>query len=148
MPIQSRAAAISPKGMPHCTMPNGPGFMPYEDNLLGTVTEAAKIDFMRRPSVVERIVQVRDRRREAHAADAGREGLRGRDQAFCASVVSFVSFHGATLKRSNMPGTASTKQSQKKSTQPSCSTSQPAEALMKVRGTAARLVNSANWVAV
>jgi hypothetical protein len=28
------------------------------------------------------------------------------------------------------------------------STSQPAEALMKVRGTAIRLVNSASWVAV
>ena len=47
-----------------------------------------------------------------------------------------------------MPGTASTTQSRKKPNQPICSTSQPAEALMKVRGTAARLVNSANCVAV
>ena len=36
----------------------------------------------------------------------------------------------------------------KKSNQPKYSTSQPAEALMKVRGTAIRLVNSASWVAV
>ena len=28
IPIQSRTAAISPKGTPVCTMPNGPGFMP------------------------------------------------------------------------------------------------------------------------
>ncbi|MGB8544833.1 MAG: hypothetical protein WCD32_05855 [Azonexus sp.] len=47
-----------------------------------------------------------------------------------------------------MPGTASPAHSQKKLVQPSISTSQPAEALTKVRGTAARLVNSAICVAV
>ena len=47
-----------------------------------------------------------------------------------------------------MPGTASAAHSQKNLVQPSISTSQPVEALTKVRGTAARLVNSANCVAV
>ena len=58
------------------------------------------------------------------------------------------SFHGATRNSSSMPGTASTTQSRKKLSQPRFSTSQPAEALITVRGTAARLVNRANWVAV
>ena len=47
-----------------------------------------------------------------------------------------------------MPGKASRKHNQKNMFQPSASTSQPAVALMKVRGTAIRLVNSASWVAV
>jgi hypothetical protein len=45
-------------------------------------------------------------------------------------------------------GTASTPHNRKKLNQPKASTSQPAEALMKVRGTAIRLVNKASWVAV
>jgi hypothetical protein len=50
-------------------------------------------------------------------------------------------------RASSIPGTQR-QHSQKKLYQPSVSTSQPAEALMKVRGTAARLVNSAICVAV
>ena len=57
-------------------------------------------------------------------------------------------FQGATLSSRSMPGMASRKQSRKKWVHPRLSTSHPAEALIKVRGTAARLVNSANWVAV
>ena len=47
-----------------------------------------------------------------------------------------------------MPGNASTVQSRKKVNQPVSATIQPVEALTTVRGTAARLVNSANCVAV
>lgn len=57
-------------------------------------------------------------------------------------------FQGATFSNRIIPGTASPAQSQKNPCQPSVSTSQPAEALIKVRGTAARLVKSAIWVAV
>ena len=57
-------------------------------------------------------------------------------------------FQGATRHSSAIPGNARSTQSQKKPNQPSRSTSQPVMALTKVRGTAARLVNRANWVAV
>ena len=47
-----------------------------------------------------------------------------------------------------MPGIASTAHSRKNPAHPIISTSQPVAALAKVRGMAARLVNSANCVAV
>ena len=47
-----------------------------------------------------------------------------------------------------MPGSASAVHSRKKLNQPICATIQPVVALTSVRGTADRLVNSANWVAV
>ena len=59
-----------------------------------------------------------------------------------------LTFHGATLNSRSIPGTASAEHNQKKLVDPSISTSQPAEALTKVRGTAARLVNNAICVAV
>ncbi len=55
---------------------------------------------------------------------------------------------GATLNRSSMPGSAKSVQSRKNPDQPIDSTSQPVAALAKVRGIAARLVKSANCVAV
>lgn len=47
-----------------------------------------------------------------------------------------------------MPGAARMVHSTKNPGHPSCATIHPAAELMNVRGTAARLVNSANWVAV
>jgi hypothetical protein len=58
------------------------------------------------------------------------------------------SFHGAIFGNSNMPGIANAKQIRKKTNHPVCATMKPVSALKKVRGTAARLVKSANWVAV
>ena len=54
----------------------------------------------------------------------------------------------ATLINNAIPGNASSVHNKKKVNHPSCSTRNPVEALMKARGTAARLVNRANWVAV
>jgi hypothetical protein len=47
-----------------------------------------------------------------------------------------------------MPGKAKAKQIKKKINQPVCATIKPVNALKKVRGTAAKLVNKANCVAV
>ena len=47
-----------------------------------------------------------------------------------------------------MPGTARSVHNRKKLNQPICATIQPVVALTSVRGTAERLVNSANCVAV
>ena len=113
-----------------------------KDNAFATRAVAAQILLVRCPGIVERVIDMAHRRGKAHRRQHCRQFLGGGNQFFRAS------FHGATLNSNNMPGTASTKQRRKNTTQPSCCTSQPAEALMKVRGTAARLVNSANCVAV
>lgn len=59
-----------------------------------------------------------------------------------------VPFQGATFNSRAMPGVASPAHNQKNPVQPSASTSQPADALIKVRGTAAKLVKRAICVAV
>lgn len=58
------------------------------------------------------------------------------------------SFQGATRKSNAIPGSASAVHSRKKLNQPVWSTIQPVVAFTTVRGTADRLVNSANCVAV
>jgi hypothetical protein len=58
------------------------------------------------------------------------------------------SFQGATRKSNAIPGTASSVHNKKKLNHPICATMTPVVALMSVRGTADRLVNSANCVAV
>ena len=65
-----------------------------------------------------------------------------------AALLPGRSFQGATRKSNAMPGSASTAQTRKNVNHPVCSTTHPVDALTTVRGTAARLVNSANWVAV
>jgi formylmethanofuran:tetrahydromethanopterin formyltransferase len=67
------------------------------------------------------------------------------NQRFSGSVAEF---HGAILGSNNMPGMAKAKQIKKKINQPVCATINPVNALKKVRGTAAKLVNKANCVAV
>ena len=62
--------------------------------------------------------------------------------------LSSPSFHGATLSSNAIPGKANTVHNIKKVNHPNCSTRNPVEALMNARGTAARLVNRANCVAV
>lgn len=59
-----------------------------------------------------------------------------------------TSSHGATFNSNTIPGIANNTQSKKNIVHPIDSTNHPAVAFMKVRGTAARLVNRANWVAV
>ncbi len=63
-------------------------------------------------------------------------------------VLSVAPFQGATRTGAACPAPPATAHIRKKSNQPRASTNQPALALMKVRGTAARLVNNASCVAV
>ncbi len=67
---------------------------------------------------------------------------------FASGGVFVVAPHGATFSNSAIPGKASTTHSQKNISHPIASTSHPALELMTVRGTAARLVKRASWVAV
>ena len=69
-------------------------------------------------------------------------------QAFCVCDSTGFSFQGAILGNISIPGKARTKQIRKKFNQPVSATMYPTEEFTKVRGTAIKLVNSANWVAV
>src|SRR5574343_1561626 len=95
-----------------------------------------------------------DRCRERQTIQLSSQCMRCVDQRYRAHTAASLAVprsspdQGATLNSSNMPGIARNAHNQKKPYQPNCSTSQPAEAFTSVRGTAARLVNSANCVAV
>ena len=75
---------------------------------------------------------------------AGERGSLDRPQASAGTGA----FHGATRRSNTIPGSASAVQSRKKSNQPVCSTIHPVAAFISARGTEARLVKSANCVAV
>jgi len=67
----------------------------------------------------------------------------------CSPIIIYsFTCHGATLNNSSIPGMASIVHNQKKLVQPKLSTMKPVDALIKVRGIEAKLVNNANCVAV
>src|SRR5262245_48046272 len=90
------------------------------------------------------------RRRQIPQADVKRAAAGYPDAvaALCSLFFSFFSVHGATFNSNSMPGMAAMVQMTKNCVHPTASTMNPVEALANVRGTAIKLLNRANWVAV